>query len=1278
MDRKTRSRKRALSKESGGVNNGDLYKQKMRPQIDTGHSNKCPSKCPLHKRPAAESVIAEGNVGPPHAKRPSSSSLHNLPPSVLDTDTELPPISVTDYEIHTPHEKSSAVSEVPTMTSFNRFDAPSTFPYIHKKHRSVMTTSKTASNLVSYYSTQTTDLSPHQMLSSTVSTTNMQTFGVPPPEETPSSYSFCEVPTTVMVSTEIQTNSSVFTTVWSSPEAPTSITYSITSTLDSPRILPNCHEVQPATTTATPKFYLIVPVVTTTPNDSPELLEFDSTKTTQENLSAIKDLPSLTALPALPSLVEQSKYHQLTPTNHTYLKDTTDLNKMTPTVSSALNRPLQITELASVADTSLEECSNLQMLVDAATTNIQEIHDLAQTTNILHEGNSNFNHLAPEVATTHIEEIHALAQTTTISLENNSNFNNLAPEVATIHIEEIHDSAQTSTISLENNSNFNNLGPEVATIHIEEIHDSAQISTISIENNSNFNNLAPEVATIHIEEIHDSAQISTISIENNSNFNNSAPKVATTHIEKIHDLAQTSTISIENNSNFNNLAPEAATTHIEEIHDLAQTSTISIENNTNFNNLAPEANTNFEETTDFDELALTATTSPEVPLDIDEIALDSFEAPPTCSPITVDSSSATTTPEPVIISASNSREGTPISPTLRDALLLAAATPEAPSSPDNTESSSSWACSEIAPSPPNLSSKAPLSPSPSEDGLSIKKRLRSFGTKTETRYQNRKNTAKKAFEESDINYGSENDSVSEDECEDLTFPVFVPRAQRSWFDNSEHGLEENMKRKEDLQKTRKSKPKSKSVSTASLTFPKAIESSTVFDFNWKKLPNPPINPSVRREEFAGDNVGPTVSFPTPYEAFTAIWDREIMQYIAKETNRYAREMRRRKLVQKEVNGPLCNIEKWCDTHANELYVYFGLLLATGLSVKSSIKEYWSTEDFMHSSNFARYMNFDRFSLITNCLHFNNNDLLDSAVLSRSQAKLFKIAPILTHLNQKFQSLYRLDQNITIDDSLLHWKGWPNIKELFKNRAESVGMESYELCESHTGYLWRFKVHTRQDKDIRQTTPECEEIETLVIELLRGLENKGHTVWLDSFYSSPYLARILKSLGFDCVGILRTNCRSCPSQLATLKKSDMGAGDTYGFTSGDVDVLVWRDERCVALISTYHGAEIIRTVSGKIKPLAIHDYSVYTCGVDKKNLRLSTYPLIRKRPRAWYKKLFRRLLNVSVINAFILHNHSQIPLSQKHYEYVEFRKTLINQLLTSHASKRVVRLRTVQN
>ncbi|CAB3249638.1 unnamed protein product [Arctia plantaginis] len=357
--------------------------------------------------------------------------------------------------------------------------------------------------------------------------------------------------------------------------------------------------------------------------------------------------------------------------------------------------------------------------------------------------------------------------------------------------------------------------------------------------------------------------------------------------------------------------------------------------------------------------------------------------------------------------------------------------------------------------------------------------------------------------------------------------------------------------------------------------------------------------------------------------------------------------------------PKSRITRWQDTNVTEIYTYLAIVMAMGLVVKSRLEEYWNVaQDIFITPGFAMEMTCDRFQLLSKCLHFRNNNDCDPALLTRPEAKIYKIKPILDHLNNKFSSLYNLSQNIALDESLTMWKGWLDINQFIRNKAATVGIKTYEICESQTGYLWRFEVHAgHDDSALQDDDPISGIVPSLVLRLLNGLEHKGHTIWMDNFYNSPALARELKVLGFDCVGTLRTNRQFVPRELATITKRDMTVGQVLGCTSGDVDLMVWRDKNRVAFISTYHGLAVTRC-GDTLKPTVVQDYNVCMGGVDRKDQQLAMYPIERRRTRVWYKKFFRRLVNASILNAHILLNNQLLTHRQ-------FRKSLITDLLRAH-------------
>ncbi|XP_045776021.1 piggyBac transposable element-derived protein 4-like [Maniola jurtina] len=442
-----------------------------------------------------------------------------------------------------------------------------------------------------------------------------------------------------------------------------------------------------------------------------------------------------------------------------------------------------------------------------------------------------------------------------------------------------------------------------------------------------------------------------------------------------------------------------------------------------------------------------------------------------------------------------------------------------------------------------------------------------------------------------------------------------------------------------------------------------------FAFKWKKFCDlPELLERDRREPFSHVGVGPTTPCEDGYQIFTSIWDKKIMNHIAMETNRYAQEVAWGKMVNHKL-GPHSRICSWQDTTPDELYTYMAIILAMGNVIKTKLEEYWSTNaDIFSTPGFSACMPYNRFVLLNACIHFANNGAMDAEKLTPSEAKLYKIELIVTHLNDKFQSLYNLGQNIALDESLLQWKARLSINQFTSNKAATIGIKTYEICESKTGYLWRFVIHAHKATSavpLEQQTPLDAPTPAIVLGLLNGLQNKGHTVWMDNYYNSPALARYLKSIGFDVVGTLRTNREFVASDLVKLTKSNMKPGEISSCTSGDVDLMVWRDNNRVGTISTYHGNATVIS-DGKLKPVLIVDYNIMMGGVDKKDQMLAMYPVERKRTKVWYKKFFRRLLNVSVLNSYIIAKNSS-----PRQDHRTFRHDLILALLSRHNSNRKI-------
>lgn len=119
---------------------------------------------------------------------------------------------------------------------------------------------------------------------------------------------------------------------------------------------------------------------------------------------------------------------------------------------------------------------------------------------------------------------------------------------------------------------------------------------------------------------------------------------------------------------------------------------------------------------------------------------------------------------------------------------------------------------------------------------------------------------------------------------------------------------------------------------------------------------------------------------------------------------------------------------------------------------------------------------------------------------------------------------------------------------------------------------------------------------------------------------------------------------------------------------------WRDKRDVHMLSTIHVPDMIPT--NKIdhttnkpiaKPICIKDYNENMGLVDKSDMQISFSECIRKTIK-WYKKLFFHLLDLSMLNVYILYKET------KHVtvEFTDFRLEVIRQIFEKYGTQRNTR------
>lgn len=406
------------------------------------------------------------------------------------------------------------------------------------------------------------------------------------------------------------------------------------------------------------------------------------------------------------------------------------------------------------------------------------------------------------------------------------------------------------------------------------------------------------------------------------------------------------------------------------------------------------------------------------------------------------------------------------------------------------------------------------------------------------------------------------------------------------------------------------------------------------------------------EEMYQEQPGPTIQITSPIDIFKNIWDRDIMEIIVVETNKYAWQI----IVQasEHENGitPASRLNDWFDTTVEELYTFFSIMMFMSLCNRGRIDEYWNT-GILGMPSFRKIMSKNRFLLLLRFLHFVNNDYLTDNIHGDDR-KIFKLGPILEHCNRKFGELYIPRKALSIDESLLLWKGRLSWLQCIRTKAARFGIKSYDLCEAETGYLLKMIIYTgkRQDaeQDLHGFTNATAKV---VLRLSDGYLDKGHCLYMDNYYNSVGLARFLKQRRTDVVGTLNRRRIETPPQIKNLNDRCLQRGKMAAAHCGDVTVLAWKDVKLVSMISTFHKNDMTPGRRANLeydKPLVVHNYNKYMGGVDLKDQKISMYLLERKRGLKWYVKVFRRLLNCSILNSYLIYKSNERGRKINHRQF----------------------------
>ncbi|KAJ8913981.1 hypothetical protein NQ315_008973 [Exocentrus adspersus] len=132
---------------------------------------------------------------------------------------------------------------------------------------------------------------------------------------------------------------------------------------------------------------------------------------------------------------------------------------------------------------------------------------------------------------------------------------------------------------------------------------------------------------------------------------------------------------------------------------------------------------------------------------------------------------------------------------------------------------------------------------------------------------------------------------------------------------------------------------------------------------------------------------------------------------------------------------------------NELYVTFGALLLSGYGKYPNKRMYWSSNNDVPKI-LSESIRLHKFEAILKHFHLNDNSKLDTT------DRLYKLRPLIIKLNANFRKFGGLEENLSIDESMIPYYGKHYAKQYIKGITYKASHLT-KKCACNDNYVQQF-------------------------------------------------------------------------------------------------------------------------------------------------------------------------------------------------------------------------------
>ncbi|XP_065354215.1 piggyBac transposable element-derived protein 2-like [Calliphora vicina] len=414
------------------------------------------------------------------------------------------------------------------------------------------------------------------------------------------------------------------------------------------------------------------------------------------------------------------------------------------------------------------------------------------------------------------------------------------------------------------------------------------------------------------------------------------------------------------------------------------------------------------------------------------------------------------------------------------------------------------------------------------------------------------------------------------------------------------------------------------------------------------------------------------SLSTPIQYFFYFLSKEMLQYIADETNLY--------ITQKDISDTFRVAQI-------DIQQFIGIVYMMSLVQLPNASSHWSNS--IGTTKIREVMPLKKFEKIRRVIHFNDNTK-NLAATDKNYDRMFKVRPVIDELNKNFRKV-PLEPHLCVDEQMCSTKARNHLKRYIPNKPHKWGYKIYVLCGS-SGFAYKIEPETGKENVIESNEPDLGASSNVVMRLARIIPRKQNfQLYFDNYFTSLPLLAYLAKEGIFSVGTIRRNriqnCKLPPEK--EMIKNNRGSSVEFVCSVEGIEIATvsWKDNKIVNLASTFIGEIPKRPVKRYDKaqkkyieierPSIVGQYNAHMGGVDLIDAIMGRYK-IQLRSKRWQVRLFYHFLDLVMANSWLLYKkNSAANKTHKLLSSAEFRLQIAETLLKLDTKSKIKRTRSIE-